>query len=124
MCRTPSEDAAGQVELFYEYAMMQHKQKDYRRAREGLEKVVAMDPTHRQALSALGLACTAMGDIEDGIRNYTAALKLDDTSKEVWINVFQCYKESGQVRRCFSGLLSRLCYWSVGLYDGLYEWDV
>jgi tetratricopeptide (TPR) repeat protein len=78
--------------------MMQHKQKDYRKARKSLERVMTLDPRHKLALSALGLACTAMGDIEEGIRHYTAARKLDESNKDVWVNMFQCYKESGQVR--------------------------
>jgi len=46
----------------------------------------------------LGLTATAMGNIQEGIDHYKAALALDPNYKDAWVNIFQSYKESGQAR--------------------------
>jgi tetratricopeptide (TPR) repeat protein len=88
------------TETLHDLASMLHKQRNFRAARRAFRAYLACDPApKRETCSMLGLACTAMGDIPDGVEWYKKAIALDPGYKEAWLNLFQAYKEGGYVRR-------------------------
>ena len=88
-------------ETLHELGSLYHKQRNFRAARRVLGKYTTCTPKPaltRELCSMLGLSCTAMGDILDGVSWYKKAITLDAGYKEAWLNMFHAYKEGGHVR--------------------------
>lgn len=114
-CRCVFETPASRVEVLQDLAALYHKQRNFRRARRAFSKYMNASPkpvVTKETYSMLGLSCTAMGDIADGVKWYKQAIALDPSFREAWLNLFQAYKEGGLVRcpapaRPANGLLCR-----------------
>ena len=103
-------------ETLHELGSLYHKQRNFRAARRVLGKYTTCTPKPtltRELCSMLGLSCTAMGDILDGVSWYKKAITLDAGYKEAWLNMFHAYKEGGHVRAFqlvqYPALPAKLC---------------
>lgn len=80
---------------------MYHKRRNFAKARKAFSSYLASVDSvtvGKDTLSMVGLAATAMGDIDEGLRHYNAAIRKDPEFKEAWLNMFQGLKECGRVR--------------------------
>lgn len=101
MRRCYFENDQSRHEVLNDLASLYHKQRNFRKARLLFESYVREGggaARRKEVLSLLGLTCTAMGDIDEGVRWYRQALEIDAGFKEAWLNLFQAYKESGKAR--------------------------
>jgi Tfp pilus assembly protein PilF len=95
------ENGEGRSEVLHELATLYYKQRHFKNMRRVFAKYVASRTnvrTGKEMCSMMGLACTAMGDIAEGVKWYKKGLEQDINFKEAWINLFQAYKEGGLVR--------------------------
>lgn len=102
-CRCVFESKDGWVEVVRDLATMYHKRRNFAKARKAFTRYldsVDSSVVGKDTLSMVGLAATAMGDIDDGLRHYNAAIRKDPEFKEAWLNMFQGLKECGRVCIC------------------------
>lgn len=100
-CRCVFENREGWVEVVRDLATMYHKRRNFAKARKAFSSYLASVDSvtvGKDTLSMVGLAATAMGDIDEGLRHYNAAIRKDPEFKEAWLNMFQGLKECGRVR--------------------------
>jgi hypothetical protein len=87
--------------VLHELTTLYYKQRHFKNMRRVFAKYLATRGASltpgKEMCSMVGLACTAMGDIAEGVRWYKRALDQDINFKEAWINLFQAYKEGGFV---------------------------
>ena len=101
VCRCVFETPQSRVETLHDLASMLHKSRNFRAARRVFDVYFNSQPKPtptKELCSMLGLSCTAMGDIKDGVGWYKKAITMDPGFKDAWLNLFQAYKEGGFVR--------------------------
>ena len=95
------ESPEAHTEVLYDLAQLYHKRRNFRRARRVFGVYLAAKPAPtptKELYSMLGLSCTAMGDIAEGVKWYRKGVALDPGFREAWLHMFQAYKEGGLVR--------------------------
>ncbi|EFN60188.1 hypothetical protein CHLNCDRAFT_133703 [Chlorella variabilis] len=94
-----SPDAAAKAECHEDLGRLHQKAKDYRRAEQEFRVAASLAPAgpRLELLTALGLC-------QEGIATYEAALKLDATSKDLWLNLGMACKELCWVERAEQAL--------------------
>lgn len=88
------------MEVVRDLATMYHKLRNFAKSRKAFSRYLASVDNSivgKDTLSMVGLAATAMGDIDEGLRHYNAAIRKDPEFKEAWLNLFQGLKECGRV---------------------------
>jgi thiamine monophosphate kinase len=79
---------------------MYQKKRNFVKGLKVLKRYIEAAPKSavtKELLSMVGLSCTAMGDISDGLMHYRNAIALDPEYREPWLNLFQGLKECGRV---------------------------
>lgn len=101
-----SPDAAAKAECHEDLGRLHQKAKDYRRAEQEFRVAASLAPAgpRLELLTALGLCQVSQGDLQEGIATYEAALKLDATSKDLWLNLGMACKELCWVERAEQAL--------------------
>ena len=69
-------------------------------AKQELKKAVRLHSKSAQAWNMLGLCCTSLGDIGEGVDAYREAIRLDTSLKEAYFNLCQALKEVNQTSLC------------------------
>lgn len=104
--------------MLFDLASLYYKQRHFRNMRRVFERYAALlpsaSPPTRELCSMMGLSCTAMGDIAEGVKWYKRALERDPAFRDTWLNLFQAYKEGGLVRRLRVPACVCLFAWASG----------
>lgn len=58
-----------------------------------VQAATRLDPRNVQAINMLGLCYVSRGDLQDGIKAYEKALRLDPALKDAWSNLATAHKE-------------------------------
>lgn len=116
------ENRDGWVEVVRDLATMYHKRRNFAKARKAFSSYldsVDISTVGKDTLSMVGLAATAMGDIDEGLRHYNAAIRKDPEFKEAWLNMFQGLKECGRVciPHKFLGPMSAACTACMAIFQ-------
>lgn len=99
-CRCVFESKSAWLEVLHDLGSMFQKKRNFVKGRKVFKRYMAAAPkasVTKEMLSMVGLACTAMGDINEGLIHYRSAIALDPEYKEAWLNLFQGLKECGRV---------------------------
>ena len=65
-----------------------------------MQAATRLDPRNAAAINMLGLCYTSQGDLQDGIRAYERALRLDPGLKDAWSNLATAHKEARRFACC------------------------
>ena len=115
-CRCVFESKAAWLEVLYDLGSMYQKKRNFVKGRKVFKRYIAAAPKDsvtKEMLSMVGLACTAMGDIAEGLLHYRSAIAMDADYKEAWLNLFQGLKECGKVR---SSMLTTVAWPKFSLF--------
>lgn len=96
----------------HDLGSMYQKKRNFVKCRKVFKRYLEAAPKEaatKELLSMMGLSCTAMGDISEGLTHYRNAIALDPDFKEAWLNLFQGLKECGRVCILLSVLASLIC---------------
>lgn len=59
-----------------------------------MQAATRLDPRNVAAINMLGLCYTSQGDLQEGIKAYERALRLDPVLKDAWSNLATAHKEA------------------------------
>jgi tetratricopeptide (TPR) repeat protein len=65
-----------------------------------MQAATRLDPRNAAAINMLGLCYTSQGDLQDGIKAYERALRLDPGLKDAWSNLATAHKEARRFACC------------------------